>query len=87
MKPVDVDVEGRNVLIVDDIISTGGTMIKAANLLREMGAKKVFVAATHGVFAEGAIERVSKAVDELAVTNTIPTPVSRISIVPEIVRL
>ena len=87
MRPVDVDVAGRNVLIVDDIISTGGTMIKAANLLREMGAGKVFVAATHGVFAEGAIERVGKAVDELAVTNTIPTPVSRISIVPDMLRL
>ncbi len=77
MEPVDVDVRGgRNVLIVDDIISTGGTMIRAANLLREMGAGKIFVAATHGgVFAEGgAIERVSRAVDELAVTNTIPTP-------------
>ncbi|NJE76402.1 ribose-phosphate diphosphokinase [Thermococcus sp. ES12] len=87
MKPVDVDVSGKNVLIVDDIISTGGTMIKAANLLREMGAEKVFVAATHGVFAEGAIERVTKAVDELAVTNTIPTPVSKISIVPDILKL
>lgn len=87
MRPVDVDVEGKNVLIVDDIISTGGTMIKAANLLRKMGAKRVFVSATHGVFAEGAIERVGKAVDELAVTNTIPTPVSRISVVPEIVGL
>jgi ribose-phosphate pyrophosphokinase len=87
MTPVDVDVRGKNVLIVDDIISTGGTMIRAANLLREMGAEKVFVAATHGVFAEGAIERVSKAVDELAVTNTIPTPVSRISVVPDILGL
>lgn len=87
MEPVDVDVKGKNVLIVDDIISTGGTMIRAANLLREMGAEKVFVAATHGVFAEGAIERVSKAVDELAVTNTIPTPVSKISVVPEILKL
>jgi len=87
MRPVDIDVKGKNVLIVDDIISTGGTMIRAANLLREMGAGKVFVAATHGVFAEGAIERVSKAVDELAVTNTIPTPVSRISIVPDILGL
>ncbi|NJE60594.1 ribose-phosphate diphosphokinase [Thermococcus sp. 21S7] len=87
MKPVNVDVRGKNVLIVDDIISTGGTMIRAANLLREMGAGKVFVAATHGVFAEGAIERVSKAVDELAVTNTIPTPVSKISVVPEILGL
>lgn len=86
MRPVDIDVKGKNVLIVDDIISTGGTMIRAANLLREMGAGKVFVAATHGVFAEGAIERVSNAVDELAVTNTIPTPVSKISVVPEILR-
>lgn len=87
MTPVDVDVEGKNVLIVDDIISTGGTMIRAANLLREMGAGKVFVAATHGVFAEGAVERVSKAVDELAVTNTIPTEVSKISLVEEILKL
>ncbi len=87
MWPVDVDVDGKNVLIVDDIISTGGTMVRAANLLREMGAEKIFVAATHGVFAEGAIERVSGAVDELAVTNSIPTPVSRISLVNEIISL
>ncbi|MBP1911199.1 ribose-phosphate diphosphokinase [Thermococcus stetteri] len=87
MHPVDVDVNGKNVLIVDDIISTGGTMVRAAELLRKLGAKKIYVSATHGVFAEGAIERVSGAVDELAVTNTIPTPVSRISIVPELVKL
>ncbi|ASJ10469.1 ribose-phosphate pyrophosphokinase [Thermococcus sp. P6] len=87
MTPGDVEVRGRNVLIVDDIISTGGTMIRAANLLRDMGARKVFVAATHGIFAEGAIERVSSAVDELAVTNTIPTPVSRIDLTPDIMRL
>jgi len=87
MTPVEADVEGKNVLIVDDIISTGGTMIKAANILRGMGAEKIFVAATHGVFAEGAIERVSRAVDELAVTNTIPTPVSKISLVEDILTL
>ncbi|USH00555.1 ribose-phosphate diphosphokinase [Thermococcus argininiproducens] len=87
MTPVDVDVKGKNVLIVDDIISTGGTMIKAANILRNMGADKIFVVATHGVFAEGAIERVSAAVDELAVINTIPTPVSKISIVEDILGL
>ncbi|AAL80360.1 ribose-phosphate diphosphokinase [Pyrococcus furiosus DSM 3638] len=87
MTPVNIDVKGKNVLIVDDIISTGGTMIKATEILRKLGAEKVFVAATHGVFAEGAIERLSKAVDELAVTNTIPTPVSKISIVPEILNL
>ncbi|WP_099209221.1 ribose-phosphate diphosphokinase [Thermococcus henrietii] len=87
MRPVDIDVKGKNVLIVDDIISTGGTMVKASEILRKLGAGKIFVGVTHGVFAEGAIERVSRAVDELAVTNTIPTPVSKISIVPEILRL
>ena len=87
MRPVDIDVNGKNVLIVDDIISTGGTMVKAAQILRKLGAERIFVGVTHGVFAEGAIERVSGAVDELAVTNTIPTPVSKISIVPEILRL
>ena len=87
MRPVEVDVFGKNVLIVDDIISTGGTMIKASSILRKLGAGRIFVGVTHGVFAEGAVERVSKAVDELAVTNTIPTPVSRISIVPDILGL
>jgi len=87
MRPVEVDVRGRNVLIVDDIISTGGTMIKAAGILKKLGAEKIFVGVTHGVFAEGAVERVGEVVDELAVTNTIPTPVSKISIVPEILRL
>jgi len=87
MRPVEVDVKEKNVLIVDDIISTGGTMIKAANILKGMGASKVFVVATHGVFAEGAIEKVSKAVDELAVTNSIPTPVSKISLVEDILSL
>ncbi len=54
MHPVDVDVKGKNVLIVDDIISTGGTMVRAAELLRKLGgAKKIYVSATHGVFAEG----------------------------------
>jgi len=87
MRPVDIDVNGKNVLIVDDIISTGGTMVKAAQILRKLGAERIFVGVTHGVFAEGAIERVSGAVDELAVTNTIPTPVSKISIAPEVLRL
>ncbi|WP_029551033.1 ribose-phosphate diphosphokinase [Thermococcus zilligii] len=87
MRPVEIDVRGKNVLIVDDIISTGGTMIMAAEILRKLGAKKIFVGVTHGVFAEGAVEKVSNAVDELAVTNTIPTPVSKISVVPEIIRV
>ncbi len=87
MRPTDVDVKGRNVLLVDDIISTGGTMVRAVKILKDMGALKVFVAATHGVFSAGAVDRILSVADELAVTNTIPTEVSSISIAPEILKL
>ncbi len=87
VRPADVEVKDRNVLVVDDIISTGGTMVKVVKFLREMGASKVFVTATHGVFAEGAIEKVGGVADELAVTDTIPTPVSKISVVPEVMKV
>ncbi len=67
------DVEGRNVLMCDDIIATAGTICSAAKLVRERGAKKVYVGATHGVLAGPALERLSKApIDEIIVTDTIP---------------
>jgi len=67
------EVEGRNVLMCDDIIATAGTNCSAAKLVRERGAKKVYVGATHGVLAGPALERLSKApIDEIIVTDTIP---------------
>ncbi|MHC4291736.1 MAG: ribose-phosphate diphosphokinase [Planctomycetota bacterium] len=66
-------VEGRNVIMVDDMISTAGTVTSAAKLVKERGAKKIVVGATHGVFAEPAIERLTQApIDEVFVTDTIP---------------
>jgi ribose-phosphate pyrophosphokinase len=57
----------------DDIIATAGTMCSAASLLKERGAEKIFVSATHGVFASPAFERLEQApIDEVVVTNTIP---------------
>ena len=47
------DVKNKNIIIVDDMIDTGGTIIKAAKALREQGAKKILVAATHGIFSRG----------------------------------
>ncbi len=68
------DVEGRNILMCDDIIATGGTVCSAANLLKERGAEKIYVGATHGVFASQALERLAEApFDELVVTDTIPS--------------
>jgi ribose-phosphate pyrophosphokinase len=66
-------VEGRNVLMCDDMITTAGTICSAAALVKERGARKIWVGATHGVFAPGAAEKLSKApVDEVVVTDTIP---------------
>jgi ribose-phosphate pyrophosphokinase len=66
-------VEGRNVVMVDDMISTAGTIIGAAKMIKDRGAGKIVVGATHGVFAEPAIERLTEApIDEIFVTDTIP---------------
>jgi ribose-phosphate pyrophosphokinase len=67
------EVEGRNILMCDDIIATAGTMCSAAKLLKQRGAEKIYIGATHGVFVEPAFERFSEApVDEVVVTDTIP---------------
>jgi ribose-phosphate pyrophosphokinase len=66
-------VEGRNVLMCDDMITTAGTVCSAARLVKERGAENISVGATHGVFAPGAVEQLSKApIDEVVVTDTIP---------------
>jgi ribose-phosphate pyrophosphokinase len=67
------DVKGRNVLMCDDIIATAGTVCSAAKLVKERGAEKIYVGATHGVFAGDALKHLSKApIDEVVVTDTIP---------------
>jgi ribose-phosphate pyrophosphokinase len=66
-------VEGRNVLMVDDMITTAGTVCSAANLVKERGARNIYIGATHGVFAPGSVEKLSKAIiDEVVVTDTVP---------------
>ncbi len=67
------DVKGRNAVIMDDMIDTGGSIIKTAEALHEKGVKKIFAACTHPVFSADAVERLDKSViDEIVVTNTVP---------------
>ena len=67
------NVEGRTVLMVDDMISTGGTVCEAARLVRDHGAVRIITAATHGVLVGPALERLNEApIDEIVVTDTIP---------------
>ena len=66
-------VEGKDCLIVDDMIDTGGTILAAAKALKDNGASRVIVAATHAVFSAPATERLSDPViDAVVVTNTLP---------------
>jgi ribose-phosphate pyrophosphokinase len=67
------DVKGKNTIILDDMIDTGGTTVQAADALKQKGAKRVVAACTHAVLSGPAVDRVNKSVlEELIVTNTIP---------------
>ena len=67
------EIEGRNCVVMDDMIDTAGTLVKAAEVLKERGAKRVYAYCTHAVFSGPAIERIkSSALDEVVITNTIP---------------
>jgi ribose-phosphate pyrophosphokinase len=67
------DVKGSDCIIIDDLCDTGDTIIKAAELLKQEGAKRVFVAVTHPVFSGQALKKIGNSViDEMVVTNTIP---------------
>ena len=69
------NVEGKTVLMFDDMISTAGTVCDAAKLVRERGAKDVIAAATHAVLVGPAVERLSSSpISRVVVTNTIPMP-------------
>jgi len=77
----DFDVSGRHVILVDDMIAGGGTMIKAAQKCFEMGSLSVSCAATHGMFLDGALERLLAAgVNKIVTTNSIPSPAATINL-------
>jgi ribose-phosphate pyrophosphokinase len=72
---VSGDVEGRDCVVVEDIITTGSTVSKLAIALRAQGANKVLIAATHPVLSGDAVEKLRKAdVEEVIVTDSVPIP-------------
>jgi len=72
------DVRDRICIVVDDMIDTGGTIVKAADTLFDNGAAEVIVAATHGILSEPAAERLQASrISEVVVTNTLPIPPDR----------
>ena len=72
-KRIEGDVQGKDVLIVDDMIDTGGTLSEAVKLVCEHGAATIRIAATHGIFSGGAAERLARLpIGGILVTNTLP---------------
>ncbi len=69
------NIEGKNCIILDDMIDTAGTICNAANAIKERGAKAVYSCATHAVLSGPAVERLeASAIEELVLLNTIPMP-------------
>ena len=74
-----VDVRGRDLIVIDDIISTGGSIIKATQFLKKQKCKRVFVACTHGLFVGDAERKIKKAgVSKIISTNTVPRSTSKV---------
>jgi ribose-phosphate pyrophosphokinase len=67
------EIDKRNCVIMDDMIDTAGTLVKAAEVLKERGAKSVFAYCTHPILSGPAVERIANSqLDEVVITNTIP---------------
>ncbi len=72
------DIENKNCIIIDDMVDTAGTMVNAAKVMKEMGARDIYVACTHPVLSGPAFERIRDSViKEIIVTNTIPLPAGK----------
>lgn len=80
IKVKNVEVKGKDVIIVDDIISSGNTMIEPIKQLKKMGAKSITCICIHGIFALDALQRLRRLGVKVISTNTIENPVSKIDI-------
>jgi len=72
------DVENKDVIIVDDIVDTAGTLVETLNILKDYGAKRIFTACTHGLLSGKAMERInSSPMEKLFITDTIPLSIEK----------
>ena len=70
----------KNAVIVDDIISTGNTILQASKILKKLGAKKIYCICVHGIFVNDALKKLKKAKIDVISTNTIPNKAARIDV-------
>ena len=80
----DADLRNRSVVLIDDMISTGGTIVKACSILRKKGVSEIHVVTIHGLFLNESFRHISEYADSISATNTIWSPYSKIDISAEI---
>jgi len=80
-KPKNINIEGKHAVIIDDIISTGGTIVNASQILKSHDAKKITVACVHPVMVDDALLKIfASGVDDVIATDTLRSDVSVISL-------
>ncbi len=84
---VPIPLEGKHTVIVDDVISTGGTIVEAAKLLKRHRVGAVSAACTHGLFLRDAFERIKAVVDEVYSTDTLGNAAEKASVAPDIAQI
>lgn len=84
MEPKSLNLKGRDVVIIDDIISTGGTIANAVKIAKKHGAKKISVACAHGLFVGGAVGKIKPYVSNILSTDTVPGKYSKIRAAPAV---
>lgn len=75
-----IDLGNRNIVIVDDIVSTGNTILKTAKLLRRLGAKNIYCICVHGIFVDDALKKLRKNKIKVVSTDTIPNKAAKIDV-------
>jgi ribose-phosphate pyrophosphokinase len=78
---------GKHVVLVDDVITTGGTIVEAARLLKRQGVGAVTAACTHGLFLRDAFERIKAVTDEVLSTDTLLNPAEKGSVAPDVAQI
>jgi ribose-phosphate pyrophosphokinase len=84
---VPIDLEGKHIVILDDVISTGGTIVEAARLLKRHKVGAIAAACTHGLFLRDAFERIKAVTDDLYSTDTLLNPAEKASVAPDIAQI
>lgn len=75
-----IDIKNKNLIFIDDMISTGHTLLEAIKAMKKLGARKVSCFAVHGILVENALEKLRKAGADVITTNTIPNKAARIDV-------